>query len=382
MIPYILRSMWKQKKSNLFTILEMFGLFIVLFFCLVYSINILRPKFAPKAFKITDDHFLFQYSKWKDLSEDAIKKFVLQLPEIESASISSSSIPYNNVHGGLSFQKSSTDTSFNIALYQVDTDFFELFDIELLNGKLFSEINLTERIPVVVTRSFGEELGKNPIGITGEIAEKEVIVVGITEQYRPREYELFRPGVFFPFGAIHQYSATDLSIKFRKGAKNRKDIIHKIHDFLLKNNAHVYEISAFKSLQHKHEIESTSEMQQILMLITFLLILIALSLSGIFGYTTKQRATEIAIYRALGASSRTVRWQLMGEILTLTLMGCIPAVIIALQIPLLGIFTAYDEVLLAILFSAAIIISMVIISIYFPSRLACRQEPGLALKTE
>ncbi len=381
MISYIFRSMWKQKKSNLFIIIEMFGLFNVLFFCFTETIPVIKNKFAPNALEISEDHYLFTYRNGKLITDEAIKEFVRQFPEIENVSVSFGSHPYNNSSSSYSFQKDST-IAFETVFYQVDAEFAEVFNVKMLKGEWFPKTKHHGKIPVVVTKNFAERLGKDAIGTSGRIRGNEVVIVGVTEQYRSDGYNSFKPGIFLPFGVINQSSSCDLSIQLKKEIDHKAKVIQSIRDFLKDNDAKIYKIVAFESLQKEQEGHLITSVQHFLMLIIFLLTLTALSLSGTFGYTIKHRAAEIAIYRSLGGSTHRVRNQLMGEILTLTLMGCIPAIVIVLQIPLLGIFTAYDEVLLAVLLSTIIIFSMVVVSIYFPSRLACRLEPGLALKAE
>ncbi len=406
MITYIFRSMWQQKRSNLFIILEMFGLFVALFFGLLYTIKIMKPKFEPTAFHISNNTYFFHINNYRPEKNTAdIKEFIEQLPDVDNVSLSLGSVPYSNKSRSGTFSADVLGEKLRSKIFYADANFPKLFGLETIQGKWFQGEKYTGRIPIVVTDDFAKQLPKKIIGLQGiledgniqfqgsldDIAKGkhskmqglEVEIVAVTKAYRNNDFKSSKAGVFIPTDAVFKSNSdVHLVVEISGELKNHAPVLQLINDFLEQEKWSVIKLAPVTELRDQVTRSTTIEMQRILLMLACLLLLLALGLSGIFGYKTRQRASELSVYRALGASAKRVQRQLIGEMLVLVLMGILPAILITLQVPLLGFYTVMGDVLLAILFSSVVIFCMVIVSVYFPSKQVFRLEPSVALKAE
>ena len=116
----------------------------------------------------------------------------------------------------------------------------------------------------------------------------------------------------------------------------------------------------------------------------FLLIMVALGLTGVLWLNVTQRTREIGLRRAKGATVRNVQQQLVGEVIVLTTLAVLVGVAVAAQFPLFGLYGEVPPaVYLAGLGAALVgIYALTITCAYVPSRLAGRVQPAEALRYE
>jgi putative ABC transport system permease protein len=115
------------------------------------------------------------------------------------------------------------------------------------------------------------------------------------------------------------------------------------------------------------------------------LLLAAIGIYGVMGYTVTQRTQEIGLRMALGAQLTNVRGMILGQTLKLTLigvgLGLAGAFVLArfLASLLFGIGT-YDPV--TFLGVALLLIGVALAASYIPARRAMRVDPIVALRCE
>jgi len=115
------------------------------------------------------------------------------------------------------------------------------------------------------------------------------------------------------------------------------------------------------------------------------LLLAAIGIYGVMGYTVTQRTQEIGLRMALGAQLTNVRGMILGQTLKLTLigvgLGLAGAFVLArfLDSLLFGIGT-YDPV--TFLGVAVLLIGVALAASYIPARRAMRVDPIVALRSE
>jgi putative ABC transport system permease protein len=116
----------------------------------------------------------------------------------------------------------------------------------------------------------------------------------------------------------------------------------------------------------------------------FLLIMVALGLTGVLWLNVTQRTREIGLRRAKGATVRNVQQQLVGEVIVLTTLAVLVGVAVAAQFPLFGLYGEVPPaVYLAGLGAALVgIYALTIACAYVPSRLAGGVQPAEALRYE
>jgi putative ABC transport system permease protein len=116
----------------------------------------------------------------------------------------------------------------------------------------------------------------------------------------------------------------------------------------------------------------------------FLLIMVALGLTGVLWLNVTQRTREIGVRRAKGATVANIQQQLVGEVVVLTTLAVIVGVVLVAQFPLLDLYgDVPTAVYLAGLAMALVAIyALTIACAYVPSRLAGRVQPAEALRYE
>jgi predicted permease len=115
------------------------------------------------------------------------------------------------------------------------------------------------------------------------------------------------------------------------------------------------------------------------------LVLAAVGIYGVIGYTTRQRTHEIAIRIALGAQRADVFWLVLGQGLFLTLAGLAAGIAVSLALTrylksvLFGV-TATDLLTYA---AVALLLCLVsLVACYIPARRATKVDPMVALRYE
>lgn len=116
----------------------------------------------------------------------------------------------------------------------------------------------------------------------------------------------------------------------------------------------------------------------------FLLIMVALGLTGVLWLNVTQRTREIGLRRAKGATILNVQQQLVGEVAVLTTLAVAVGVVLVVQFPLLDLYGDIPApVYLAGLAAALVgIYGLTTACAYVPSRLAGRVQPADALRYE
>jgi putative ABC transport system permease protein len=115
----------------------------------------------------------------------------------------------------------------------------------------------------------------------------------------------------------------------------------------------------------------------------FLILNVALGLFGVLWQTINQRRAELGVRRALGATAGTISGQVLGEILVLTTFGLGLGLLVAAQFPLLGVFNIKAGVYLTAMALAAVgLYLLATVCALYPSQLAARIKPAVALREE
>jgi putative ABC transport system permease protein len=119
----------------------------------------------------------------------------------------------------------------------------------------------------------------------------------------------------------------------------------------------------------------------------FLLLMVALGLTGVLWQNVTQRIREIGLRRAKGATIVNVRRQILAELSLLTTMALVVGVALVAQVPLLPL-PQMLSVIPGYVFTAALalsVLAMYLLTIgcaWYPSRLATRIQPADALHYE
>ena len=116
----------------------------------------------------------------------------------------------------------------------------------------------------------------------------------------------------------------------------------------------------------------------------FLVFMVGLGLVGVLWLSVTRRTSELGLRRAMGASGRSVRYQIVGELWALTAIAVGIGTLIFLQFPLFGVdFGAGGIVFVGgTILATLVIYAFVTFCGLYPAWLATRVQPATALQYE
>ena len=116
----------------------------------------------------------------------------------------------------------------------------------------------------------------------------------------------------------------------------------------------------------------------------FLLIMVAMGLTGVLWLHVTQRTREIGLRRAKGATVVDVRRQLVGEVAVLTAVATLAGTAIVAQLPVLDVFSVVSPAVYAasIVISLVCIFALTLACAWMPARMASSVDPAEALRYE
>jgi putative ABC transport system permease protein len=116
----------------------------------------------------------------------------------------------------------------------------------------------------------------------------------------------------------------------------------------------------------------------------FLMLMVALGLTGVVWQTVTARTREIGLRRAKGATIPDIRWQILGELAVMSTIAMVFGAAIVIQFPLLKVVRGVTPGVYAtsLVLSALGIYLITLTCAWYPSRMATRISPAEALHYE
>jgi putative ABC transport system permease protein len=329
----------------------------------------------------------------------AVKKEILDrlrdVPGVEAASevglvpLSGGSVD-NRVWVEGEDRQSGFDPNFN----WISDGFFKTLGTPLLAGRDFAEQDTPKsRKVAIVNQEFARRLGKgaNPVGLqirreaTPHDPETVFEIVGIVENTKYRNLrENFVPIVYlplsqdqnpYPFEQVIIHSALplpSLTSRIKRAVAGESPDINV--DF------RIFKTQIQESLLPERLMAALSGFFG-----TLAALLTAVGLYGVISFLVARQTHEIGIRMALGASKRQVLSSILGETLTLTVLGIGAGLPITLSVArliasrLFGIKPG-DPVALAL--AAIALCGVALAAAYIPARRAAKVDPMVALRYE
>ena len=405
MIRHILRLIWNRRKSNAMIMIEIFLSFIVLFALgslIYFSIgNYLTP------LGFTYDNVVVLRMNSNQFDYDP-REMILQIgreissfDEVLQVSMASTNLPYARNYWGTTMTSDGRD--FHADYFFVDDDFAGTMGIVPIEGRWFGpEDNGARLKPIVINRTLREAIfGSQPAlgkivtedsfkkshGDSAKILKKnEFTVIGVIDYYR-FDGEFSSPGN----GLFKRNDLTDSSsnptvgalIKVRPGAgvPFEEKLMKRIQSMA---PGWTFRIEPMKDMRTTYLREMILGGMPLVIIGGFLIFNVALGLFGILWYSINRRRGEIGLRCAVGADSRRISGQILGESLMMATLGIVLGVFFAIQVPISGLIESVSvgTYLLAIFSAAAFIYIIVTACAIYPSRLAARIQPAVALRDE
>ncbi|MFN7945930.1 MAG: FtsX-like permease family protein [Blastocatellia bacterium] len=408
MLKHLCKLVWNRKRINFLITLEIFISFLVVFGVVVFVVYYADNYRHPLGFnyqnvwnvRVGIQEKLDQSDKQQNL--DTAKQVLAELRnfgEIESAAAVMMA-PYSRGD----WQNGETINGRNVRCWVnfMTDDAKEVFGLHIVRGRWFGkEDDGGDYKPVILNQKtareyFGDEdpIGKNLID---KLEEKERVkkdgtkrreerVVGVIDDFRKngefRElygYKLYRNDLKLPDGEVPR----NFVIRVRPGttAEFEEKLVKRLQAIARDWS---FEVKTIAQMRAENHTSYYVPMAAFGLVAGFLMLMVALGLTGVLWQSVTQRTKEIGLRRAKGATARRIYNQILGELLLITSFGLLIGTLVVIQFPLLDFlgFATPQVYLYSLLISLALIYLLTLFCGLYPSRLATKVQPAEALHYE
>jgi len=277
------------------------------------------------------------------------------------------------------------DQRATVELNSVSPGYLQTVGIRLVQGRDFADTDgpgspLVALINESVIKEFG---GKNPIGEQIDLGNPATVVGVVSDARRRSLDEAPRPAVYLPytrfmlpyFGAV---------IRTDRGAAAVTPVVKSIVAEL-DRDLPIGDVDTIEEIIESSTGEPRFRSYLIAGFAMLALLLAAVGVYGLISFTVTQRVPEIGVRLALGASPSQVFRQVIGQGMTLAIIGVVAGLAAAaaattLVRGLLFNTSATDPVVYVSL--SLLLLAIAALACYVPARRAMRVDPMTALRSE
>lgn len=417
MIRHLFKLIWNRKRSSALVITEIFACFLVLFAVLTLSLYAFETYQRPLGFAYRNVFALDitftestgdggQNSSTGKLSttEPSVEnpyqdrqKALLQLIKADPAVMEAawaSPLPFSHSNETRNYTFRKRPIRYSMA--RCTDEYKDVMGLEVTRGRWFSaEDDGAGYEAVVITEAlaahaFGDA---DPIGQSisgdreeGEAPPAERRVVGVMKAFR-QEGELDTEDRYlltrleYPSGQMRRIGS--LALLTRPGADASVEA-RLVASLLAAAPDWSFKIDQMEEAAELNRRVYSAPIALAAVVAGFLVLMVALGLSGVLWQSVTTRIREIGVRRALGASAVDVRRQVIGELLVMATIAMTAGVIVVLQFPFLDLL---GPVPASVFFGG---LSLTIVTLYglalvcglHPARLATTIHPSEALRYE
>ena len=367
----------------------------------------------PRGFDI-DHCYLIQMGKLNEKSPDYVAyqredehKDVLELlnrirrrPDVEAASLSIASHPYNGSNGTTTMQLQGDSVIVGGWFIRriVTPDFVRVFRYEGVNGETPEKLaQMLEEDKILASENIYDPYGRKlrdyqgkPFYWGGDTTETQILGAAL-KTVRYADYQQAK----FSYSMVAKLWGYDASQELCVRVRPEHD-----QDFIARlkaesesqyriGNVFISDIRSFKDIRRNYQQSQTNSIRTLFVGMAFLLVNIFLGLLGTFWFRTQQRKSEIALHKAHGATNRMVFTRLVSEGWLLLLIITPLALLIDLNLAHAelsawynGTTLEWNRLLICAGISFVLIALMIAIGIGIPARKAMMIDPAEALHNE
>ncbi|MFH0881625.1 MAG: ABC transporter permease, partial [bacterium] len=333
MIRHLWRLFWVRRRVNGMLLVEVVLSFIVLFIVVYLAMGSVQRWNLPTGFDYHDRYVV--YLDWlqsekasREQARERLELGVRMMREAKSMpgvlAVGAMDPPVYGI--GYSYTRLEYNgRKINCEFARADVGLKDVFDIHVEQGRWFEEAdNALDWNPVVITRQMAEELFGDDDPLGKSVDEGEILrVVGVIDAFRPHGELAARLPVIF----VHQRTVPGedsirplVALVVHADAKVPADFEY---DLLKKMQALAPDWSiTVNSLENMRSSSMRFGLMPIVIvtiIAIFLLVMVVLGMVGVFWQAVISRVEELGLRRAFGGTRTQVRWQILGEVIVLTL---------------------------------------------------------------
>ncbi len=417
MMRHLIRLMWNRKRQNGLLVAEMFVTFL-----LVVAVAVLAAHFGTNALRPLGFSYQDVWSvevrrpagtagtedEAKDLARQTLRQILTELraqPAVEAVAWTAMG-PYQWYTWSDALLVEGRD-AISVAKNRADDAFADVLGIQLIDGRWFSREDDVAWTggwePVVINRllareifgrdeAAGETIVEAPFpGSAGGPAPRPKRVVGVIDDFRRQgELSMAVPLLFLRQSLdapLEDLSLPDvLQIRVRPGttAAFEETLLGR---FRVLAPTWSFTVRPIEVLREGMLRDNIVPLSIITTVAAAMLLMVALGLTGVVWQSVTTRTKEFGLRRAQGASARNVGRQVIVELVVTVSFAIVLGCVLLIQIPLLPL-PAWMTVVPRPVFVSGVIAAIVavysvtILCAWYPSRLATRITPALALRDE
>jgi putative ABC transport system permease protein len=423
MTRHLIRLIWNRKRQNLLLAIEIFCSFLVLFFVLflglhfatnareplgfridrVWNIDVGRPRSSPGS-NDGDAAAAAAEAARRAVERDNIRRLLAaarELPQVELAS-GGFTVPYGNSTWG-SGMDFTDGRHFEFRYNAVTDDYMRVLAMPMRAGRIFSREDDGAVVdPVLINARLAKEMfgETSPIGKTlpekvdpkrrrpNDPPYRQKRVIGVFEDFRQHgEYAVPWPVMFERMSMDGDKGGVPdrIIIRVKPGTTAAFEPVL-VRRLQREAPDWSFEVSTLDYMRERKLNDFIMPLTLLSVVAGFLLLMVALGLTGVVWQSVTQRLREFGLRRAAGASGSAVRRQVLAEMAVMTTFAVLAGAALVAQLPLLPLprdIPIFPGVVAgAIALSAAAIYGLTFLCGWYPSRLATRIAPADALRYE
>jgi len=396
MIRHLFRLVWNRRKRHFLLMTEVFFSFIVLFYVGTQVISKGMRYLGSLGFDHENEWVLQTgyYSAGLGVPEEETRARLAQIeielqshPEIENFSWAFGCLPYLGSVWMTKFGEEGKEITTDVAYG--DDRFAKTMNLNVIEGRWFSpEDDVSSIKPIVINASFKRQyIGDGPaIGTVLGGDDKEYKVVGVIDRFRYIGDFADDRAMFFRRLQVQDTAdqipeQAIVRVKPGTDARFEESLLKRLSSIAPGWSLRVETLSAKRTSYIKDMLLGLLTLGTVA---GFLVFNVALGLFGVLWYSINRRKSEFGLRRALGSGKALISWHVLGEALALATLAIIVGLIVAVQMPILGLDPAVsmDDYVISMVTAAVAVYLLVFLCALYPSRLAMRIQPAQALHDE
>ena len=405
MTRHLLKLVWNRRRTNLLVVAEIFCSFLVLFGVVTLAVFYLDNYRRPLGFQGGDDVWIVmlnapQAGPGGQNPEHAAMAWRLlaatrEFPEVTAAA-SAFTMPYSNAGWNNAMQMPGGVRAMNW-INQVSDDYDKVLGLRVVRGRWFSREDDGARAhPVVLTAEFARAVygDDDPIGRVlpedppraGEPPRPELRVIGVIDAFR--QHGEFSEPVYYSFRRFDPQDPEAgtprlMAVKVRPGtpAAFEATLMARLQ---AEAREWSFEVEPLSRARESFLRDRLTPLMAVAVVAAFLMLMVALGLTGVVWQNVTQRTREIGLRRAKGATAGRIHRQILGELLLMTTLAVAVGLVVVVQFPLLDLVAAVRPAVYAVslALSALAVYCLALVFGWYPSRLATTVLPADALRYE
>jgi putative ABC transport system permease protein len=302
-----------------------------------------------------------------------------------------SRLPLSGGNSSRTFNLSGSEAEFHADNRTCTPDYFRAMGIPLLEGRVFSEHDVTGSLPVaIINEALARAVfrGEDPIGkaIVNFGTDNETLqIVGVVGNVRHDSLETSPRGEIYQPAAQATWPRMFFTVK--SAATNPLNLASMAQHAVSQVDPNVA-LGNVRTMQDAIAKSVTTRKFAMLLLATFAGIAVALAAIGLYGvmsYSVSQRTREIGIRMAVGAQRKDVLKLIVRQGMFVTAIGvgaglCASFGLTRLMAALLYGISPTDS--FTFVFLSLLLFVIALLACFFPARRASGVDPMVALRTE